>query len=327
MAKWMPGGIPLLAPDGKLGRHLPVQDELNPEESGNGYVLRLARANGMSFGHVMLLMASPGHCYLPSSAVGHAAYMFGADTYKLHRTVPARFRDAGQMRVLFMGHVFSRTYMVRSARPQMCPRCLGEMGYAKAFWELSLATVCANHRVRLVDMCPHCGRTLSWRRPSLTQCWCGADLRDVTSGLTSDAEIEFNQLLEAKMSGFDLKPRLELHRMLASLGMNTLMRLMWSAGIQQVMPKGKAVPGKVTRIPDSALAGKIVRVALARLDPDGRVSCPPEQALWNDGDFVSDLAVDERKVLEQFSPGLLGDRNLRTADAGQLSLFSQGLES
>jgi hypothetical protein len=66
---------------------------------------------------------------------------------------------------------------VQQNSPKVCSRCLTETGQCEAFWELSVASACPIHLVALRNQCDICKRRLTWRRKSVWQCMCGADLR------------------------------------------------------------------------------------------------------------------------------------------------------
>lgn len=73
---------------------------------------------------------------------------------------------------------------------QICPKCLTEDGYIHEEWELSAVTVCAKHRVALVDRCPACGCQLQHLRSPLVCCGaCQFDLRRASVSKASAAEI------------------------------------------------------------------------------------------------------------------------------------------
>lgn len=312
----------MLPHDESLGRQFPVQDDLFPGESGSGYILRMVSINGIAYGDFIASVASPGLRYFPAAAVGYVAYLFGANATRLRHAVPERYRSSGKIHIRFMGHELTRPYLVRSARPQVCPQCLDEVGYAKAIWELSLSTVCTLHGVRLVDECESCARYLAWRRPTLTKCWCGADFRASKTEDGSSVELEFNQLLLARLEYSMFQADDRLLRALGVLGLNALLRLVWSAGIKSAIPKGPIFPGSVTRVPNSALANLIVRSGLACLKEQvQRLPSSYEQVLWTGGEVVSDLAIEEKRVIEQLLPHFLSQDGGKAAFSGQLSLF------
>lgn len=63
----------------------------------------------------------------------------------------------------------------RSAR--VCPMCLKEELPIPDIFNCALTICCFKHEIVLVDMCPACGKTLSYMRHSRLRCNCGFDLR------------------------------------------------------------------------------------------------------------------------------------------------------
>lgn len=57
-----------------------------------------------------------------------------------------------------------------------CPICLRESEYWHFEWEILFVDTCPDHEVWLHDQCPECRKPLSWNRPLLLKCTCGANL-------------------------------------------------------------------------------------------------------------------------------------------------------
>jgi len=90
--------------------------------------------------------------------------------------------EAGQREFRLLGHPLGRALKyspLRLKRPAICSHCVAEHGYIDAFFDLSIVTACPYHRCTLVDHCSTCGEALSWFRPGLLTCKCGASLADV----------------------------------------------------------------------------------------------------------------------------------------------------
>jgi hypothetical protein len=81
----------------------------------------------------------------------------------------------------FRGHrlanaMFGGTFQYGNPR-MVCPLCLEEAPYYRAWWDLVPVSVCVTHAVRLIWSCPTCGENLRWNGRYLTACKCGSDLR------------------------------------------------------------------------------------------------------------------------------------------------------
>lgn len=255
-------------PDLCLGRPLPMQDAIDPQESGNGYALRMVVANHLEFCDLTRALCTIGHRYLPFSAATTLAYWFGAAPVTVARAFPRSYKAHGHLMTQLMGVEFNRPYHIRVSRPQLCGQCLQENVMARIVWDVSLVTCCSRHKTRLVDVCPSCQRVLHWRRPDVVTCVCGYDLRHATGGRVNADEVWLSERIEDLLfgdmrgnhvTGVDLAQSL-----LSSLGLDPLLRIVRTLGIA---PDGGAdiVPGKITRLLTSEEAAAVVMRAFSRL--------------------------------------------------------------
>ncbi|MBU18131.1 MAG: hypothetical protein CL725_10595 [Chloroflexi bacterium] len=158
-------------------RALPRSDEAFADESVLGYAMRMAelnRVNGLE-GTARLL----GCGSVVRGGASHATaigLLYGASPSRLVSLAPQRFRRNGELHVSLLGCEFSRPWLLRSQRPQVCPQCLTTHGYVRADWDLLFVTQCRVHWTRLLDQCPSCKEPLHWRRKTLKRCTCGSDL-------------------------------------------------------------------------------------------------------------------------------------------------------
>jgi len=214
----------------------PRQEEISPDEDGVGFALRMAIANGLTFCDLAQHLASPGHCYLPATACGSVAFMFGCTPARLRRAFVVRSWHHGTQAADFLDHHFLRPYHLRQAHPQICPACIGEDHRALAAWSLGLVTSCPKHGLRLRDRC-QCGRPLRWRRPSLDMCECGLTLttRDQAAVIADARELAVSShiadVLTAAPSPSAGRPASCLPIGLGNLSIDTFLRVLWIFGI------------------------------------------------------------------------------------------------
>ncbi len=175
-----------------------------PTESLLGYVLRLSEENGYDTPwHILVQagihqgeMASPGfpHPKL-ASLTGQSPTAYESMAY----------RDSGKtIGYQLLGHPLGDSSVCRPLRlrhPAFCPCCAEELGFIDAFWDLEIAIACSRHRTGLTKACPACGLGLSWFRPGILQCKCGADLREAVRPDASDAVVALMEVLRAKLHG------------------------------------------------------------------------------------------------------------------------------
>jgi hypothetical protein len=95
-------------------------------------------------------------------------------------------------------HIFGSQNMLRLRSPQICSICIRVHGYTKAAWDLSLSTICLEHRCHLIDECPVCCQQLRWGRPSTEFGNCNHYLGSANAELVSNsALIEIQSTLES----------------------------------------------------------------------------------------------------------------------------------
>lgn len=317
----------MLFVDSNFGRPLPEFDDIWPEESGNGYALRMLERNSLAFSELAALVASIGHCYLASNAASYIAFLFGAQASAVRRAIPEQFVRHGKTQVHFMGHLFTRPYLVRHTRPQLCPICIEEKGYTKAVWDLALATACTVHAVHLVDRCSSCSRAISWRRPGLLNCVCGETFT-ATSGQRADhMEVWFNHCLEDKFNQYSAA-RQEGGlgaSFLDSLGLDVMMRLVRSLGIHSVLKNGKAVPGKVTRTLTTAEMRGVVLGGISRCFRLFSGDSGNHDSVWDLRNLLDEASYgDWRRLRQLLSEGHLIESSKSWAKESQLSLGFEG---
>ena len=320
-------------PDLTLGRPLPVQDAIEPRESGNGYALRMVVANHLEFCDLTRALCSIGHRYLPFAAAPRIAYWFGAEPVAVARAFPRSYKSHGHLVTQLMGVEFHRPYHVRVCRPQVCVICLREQTWTRLVWDVSLVTCCAKHKTRLVDQCPSCGRMLRWRRPSVNACLCGYDLRLASGVRASDDEVWISDRIEGLLFG-EAQTRVSsldhAQCLLTPLGLDALLRVVRTLGIAAGSGRLDIVPGRMTRLLTSTEAAGVVVRAFSRLRlmlTEGRLS--PE---------VAPIPVGEARSLCASTlgvqPGVLNDlltrivrmeQKQRIPDLGrhQLPLFAE----
>lgn len=253
--------------DPSFGRPMPIRDAMYPVESGNGYALRMVVENGMAYSDLTNSLVSLGHRYLPHSAARAIAFWFGGDPVAVVQAIPSSFRRDGHSVTSFMGHVFTRPYHIRFTRPQVCVRCLEELGFASAAWELSLVTACPRHHLVLVDQCAQCHRIISWRRPDLWTCHCGVAFFSAVPQKATAEEVWFSQRLEdllfrrfVEYEGHD-----SVRRILAAFELDVLLRVVRAFGVSVGLHERDMVPGRLTRVLRSVDAHAVVCRAFSRL--------------------------------------------------------------
>lgn len=89
---------------------------------------------------------------------------------------------------------------------RICPLCIREGGRHQAAWHLKLVNWCSKHRVRLLESCQECNKPLSWNRPTLGGCSCGADLT-VQSPEVATCSESMRRLIQALEAALYRQPK------------------------------------------------------------------------------------------------------------------------
>jgi len=177
---------------------------LHFRESLFGYVLRVSEANGyLTPWHVLDLA---GIVRTESVTAGFPieklARVLGkaTDEFQPHAYSTCTMDGVREYRLL--GHYLGRSLSwqpLRLHRPAICCMCVEETGYIDACWDLSVFSVCPSHLAPLVSRCHSCGGALSWNRPGLLTCKCGADLSYVPSQTIDGATVALMEAIQSKV--------------------------------------------------------------------------------------------------------------------------------
>ncbi len=156
---------------------LPVTRVAQQGESGMGFLLRNATANGLSL-HALRSLAGIAsvRTLWTKDAPGLAALMC-IPVSELQARLVEKGRFLGEPAYLLQGQVFLRTELLRVSKPQVCVLCVHRLGYCKAQWDCRLYTVCHIHKIPMTESCRGCGKALRWFRPAIDVCHCGSYLR------------------------------------------------------------------------------------------------------------------------------------------------------
>lgn len=154
-----------------------------PTESLRGYVLRISETNGYDTPWHLLTHAGLSQSKMRTAGIPieKLAAVLGRSSDALGDIAYSYNDGAGEREYSLLGHPLGKglkAVPLRLARSFICPHCIAERGYIDAFFDLNVAVSCPFHRCKLVDHCPSCSVHLTWFRPGLLTCKCGASLAD-----------------------------------------------------------------------------------------------------------------------------------------------------
>lgn len=162
---------------------LPSRPALHPDEALDGYLERLAEANGLSTATLYKLMlgalsAAPAAlAYLmikpQCAALKAIADLGGVDSAALTAATLMRYGDGLPLHLEGLDPSRRHTYRSLVAQgwfpphgSQACPLCLARDGIWRLEWRLPLITVCTVHGVELLTECDACRQRFRMRRHS-----------------------------------------------------------------------------------------------------------------------------------------------------------------
>lgn len=149
---------------------MPVRPHVRPSEALDSYLVRLARANGLT----------PRALSEEITARAGAPVINGRAVLAGYTPMSAIVTTIADMGGLASGHVIDMTlarYLHGDApgpgtrlpwTPRhgtaICPQCVGTHGFWPITWRLPQLAVCIEHRLVLHTMCPRCGKPFRTRR-------------------------------------------------------------------------------------------------------------------------------------------------------------------
>lgn len=174
-----------------------------PDESLNGYLLRLAEENFL--GSPRSLLRQTGlrlkACYGDEDLLG-ITNILELDLQQL-RSMTSFPKVLGSI---------PAGYFLRTSSIPVCPHCLKDSGYIRQAWHHELVTACPDHQVLLLDRCPDCESPLELNRASVSVCRCGYDLTEACVASADTANLFIAGVLMSKdgmgiISGLNPSPQ------------------------------------------------------------------------------------------------------------------------
>lgn len=240
---------------------LPIVQTPSSGESGVGFLLRLAAANGINMHKLRQLV---GMTEIETFTAKYADGLFalaglkGKDHFQL---LPQWIPGGGAS---CYGHRFRVRTMMRFRRPQFCPACIRETRLCSANWDLSVSVVCLKHRCFLQDNCPTCNTQIRWNRPSVEWGHCkhllaGAAEQDDIPEMLFSAQRITEDLLKNQSANFSA-----VGLSCKALSLDAWGSFLWALGLLETP---HSVPRRtvISKAPSSLEARTIVLRGISRL--------------------------------------------------------------
>lgn len=176
-------------------------------ESLQSYILRLSEGNGYD---------TPVHIL---HAAGLTAHSMHSVDVPLDKLVGITGRDITTLQTLSNkasnqtchSKILNENLKRSASTPQFdlkraffCPQCVQDDGYIEAFWSLSYAVGCPKHGCVPITQCDECGEKVSWFRPGLLTCRCGANYADQSLEELDGPVFELMKVICLKVHGLPL---------------------------------------------------------------------------------------------------------------------------
>lgn len=183
-------------------------------ESFLGYLLRVSEANGYDTPWHFLKLAgiSQSEMTKASFPVKKIAGILGVSAKDIDHIAYTSQDNLAFEEYKLLGHSLGSSInqpILRLSTPAICPECVSSDGYIDAFFDLKLAVACPVHKRAVISHCPACGGSLTFFRPGLMTCRCGASLADpALAPIFTDAVIDLMSVIKAKLHSSILDPSL-----------------------------------------------------------------------------------------------------------------------
>jgi hypothetical protein len=171
------------------------------DESGIGYLMRVARHNGMSLATMLEWLDLGSPHVLNMQAAQLLAYVCNVPrSWVAERMVIARRRSANQS-FDWLGFSWASAGSLRGKHPQICPECLKAGAWCRFEWDATGVCACRHHGCYLIDRCGYCRQPLVWERPAVDVCRCGHYLAQARSVAAIPKVLRWVRLIHGAMLG------------------------------------------------------------------------------------------------------------------------------
>lgn len=169
-------------------------------EDAFGFLSRVATANHLKDAYQIF-----GHCTGNSAGtmkykdISKLAYFCLNTTGEISQLSGIELARAEGNRIWQVGgEQISKAAFLCSRYARICSQCLADQAYIHGHWSLTLYTVCAVHKTKMIDECPSCLKKIKWDRHSVLHCLCGADLSQASSEKAGPHELLLSQLINQR---------------------------------------------------------------------------------------------------------------------------------
>jgi len=254
---------------------LPVRVMPQNGESGLAFLLRAAQRNGMTLQVLFAWLGIGQSQIVTPDAVARLAWVTEVPRSWLETCMVTRGDGSRHRCCAWADASWACALALRGSRPQFCPACLREGRACQAMWELSGAFACLQHGALLCDTCGHCGRPLSWQRPSIDVCCCGHYFSKGQSPIAEKQHLAWTEYLLFKVNGRPTSsmPTWSHPAWFNHLSVDGIITIVHAVGVRE-KPNMRVSGASARAVPTPLAMCGFVSRALDRLDVMGTLNRP-----------------------------------------------------
>jgi predicted site-specific integrase-resolvase len=129
--------------------------------------------------------------------------------------------------------------VIMHKNPRVCPLCLKERGYCHKLWNILPVTCCPYHSIMLMDICPGCGKRITWSRTKVCICECGKDWKKIKLPQLKNADLALSSQIY-ELCGFKSDKAAFKYPLLEHLNLKELLTIItYFARIISLLKKSK----------------------------------------------------------------------------------------
>ena len=199
---------------------LPVRAAPAVGESLQGYLLRLAEANGYRVPWIMRCASIPRTYASTPFDLGLTSLVFDTPADAIFNA--ACWPVPGRPGLRRLGGQNVPAALVFATRKRVCPACVSSDAIVRQIWQVIPVVACPKHGSLLVDECPACVRPLNFLDVPIGGCRCGWRIDAARQPVASSAAICVAAFLHRAAGGEE--PR---HGEAPVIGLEAAARLVW----------------------------------------------------------------------------------------------------
>lgn len=245
---------------------LPIKLDDHLAEGGHSLALRTLQSNGLTFTKAAYWLDFNWTKAIRHQHIKQWAWALQIRPDWLSYRVPMTCQEDGVSITHFMGRRWQGGHRIRTHRPQVCVRCVHQLGYCHAAWDLQLACVCPLHSCLLIERCNKCRKALEWNRPSVDVCACLQPLKRADNEQEiSPLVLRWSSWLESRLLYHDREDEALLVGMPKAVTPNGLFGVFMALGIKERAHQTPS-PTLWTRVLSTGATYEHLRRGLSRLN-------------------------------------------------------------